>query len=302
MNRFQANLCLICVTLCWASEVVIYACIPEGVSEFATMCVSSFMGTALLLVPFWRRVVDTVRKSGWRFLASMLLIAVLSVVYNQHFIAGLRSFDVVEGAFAYCLTVITTPFVMLVMRRRIPLWTWISVAIVSAGILLVLVPSLCAANAMGLVVILVGSVLCSVVTVLLVDLVRKYDPLAVASVREGFVAAIALGTWYFVDHRLFAGVPASKTLFAAWAVYTYFIVVLALVLNVFAMRRVSAANATVVYSLQVVFSLALGVLLPAGVVDHVELTPRVLVGAALVVVGSLVEIFDFGGKKKESEE
>ena len=55
----------------------------------------------------------------------------------------------------------------------------------------------------------------------------------------------------------------------------------------------SAANATVVYSLQVVFSLALGVVLPAGVVDHVELTPRVLVGAALVVAGSLAKMVDF---------
>ena len=31
MNRLQANLCLLCVTLFWSSEVIIYSCIPEGV-------------------------------------------------------------------------------------------------------------------------------------------------------------------------------------------------------------------------------------------------------------------------------
>ena len=36
MNRLQANICLICVTLCWSMEVVLYACIPEGVPAFAT--------------------------------------------------------------------------------------------------------------------------------------------------------------------------------------------------------------------------------------------------------------------------
>ena len=302
MNRLQANICLVCVTLFWAAEVIIYACIPDGVPEFATMSVASLTGTALMLVPFWRRVVGAVRKGGWRLLAAGLFLAVLSAVYNQHFITGLKFFDVVDGAFAYCLTVITTPFVMLVMRRRISFGTWMSVAIVTAGIVLVLLPSLGAANMEGLVVMLVGSVLCSIVTILLVDLVRKHDPIAVAVIREGFMAAIALVLWFLNDHGMFASFPITKTLIAAWAVYTYFIVVFALVLNVFAMRRVSAANATVIYSLQVVFTLALGVVLPAGVVDHVELTPRVLVGAALVVAGSLVEILDFGGKSKESEE
>ena len=302
MNRLQANLCLVCVTLFWSSEVIIYSCIPDGVSEFATMSVASLSGTALMLVPFWRRVVGAVRNGGWRLLAAGLFVAVLSAVYNQHFISGLKFFDVVEGAFAYCLTVITTPFVMLAMRRRIALGTWVSVAIVTAGILLVLLPSLGAANLEGFAVMLVGSVLCSIVTILLVDLVRKHDPVAVAVIREGFMAAISLVLWFLKDRSMFAGIPVSNTLLAAWAVYTYFIVVLALVLNVFAMRRVSPANATVVYSLEVVFTLALGVVLPAGVVDHVELTPHVLAGAALVVAGSLAEILNFGGKGKESEE
>ena len=302
MNRLQANLCLVCVTLCWAAEVVIYACIPEGVSEYATICVTSLVGTLLMLVPFWRRVVDTVRKGGWRFVAAGLVVAVLSTVYNQHFIAGLKFFNVVDGAFATCMTVITMPLVMLAMRRRVSLSTWISVAIVTAGILLVLVPTLSAANTEGLLVLLVGCVFCSIVTILIADLVRKHDPIAVAVVREGIVALIALGTWFLHDHRLFAGIPITRSLFAAWAVYTYFIVVLALVLNVFAIRRVSAADATVVYSLQVVFSLILGVLLPAGVIEQFELSPRVLAGAGLVVAGSIAEILGFGGKGKEAEE
>lgn len=302
MNRLQANLCLVCVTICWSAEVVIYACIPDGVSEFATLCVTSFAGTALMLVPFWRRVVTAIRNGGWKFILAGLGIAVLSAAYNSHFIAGLKAFDVVEGAFASCLTVITMPFVMLVMRRRVSFGTWLSVAIVSVGILLVLVPSLCAANAGGLVVLLVGCVLCSLVTLLLVDLVRKHDPIAVAVVREGFMAVLSLGAWFLNDRTLLAGIPITKTLLSAWATYTYFVVVLALVLNVFAMRHVSAANATVIYSVQVVFTLLLGLILPAGIVEHFELTPRVLVGAGLVVAGSLAEILDFGGKRKESEE
>lgn len=302
MNRLQANLCLVCVTLCWAGEVVIYACIPDEVPEYATMGVTSLAGACLMLVPFWRRVAAAIRTGGWKFVLAMLGLAVLSAAYNYHYIAGLNFFDVVDGAFASCLTVITMPFVMLAMRRRVEPATWLSVAIVSAGILLVLLPSLRRNQTEGLVVLLVGCVLCSIATILLADFVRKHDPVAVAVVRECFFAAIAFAAWFIADKRLFAGLPVSKALASAWVSYTFFIVVLALILNLFAIRRVSAADATVIYSMQIVFTLLLGLVLPATVVEHIELTPRVLVGAGLVVAGSLAEIIDFGGKGKESQQ
>ena len=59
MNRLQANLCLLCVTLCWSSEVILYACIPENVPAFATMCVKSLAGAALLAWWFWAHVSRT---------------------------------------------------------------------------------------------------------------------------------------------------------------------------------------------------------------------------------------------------
>ena len=65
------------------------------------------------------------------------------------------------------------------------------------------------------------------------------------------------------------------------------------------MRRVTAANATVVYSVEIIFSLAWGVLLPPGIVERIALSPRIVVGALLVVGGSLAEILDLGGKRKE---
>ena len=67
------------------------------------------------------------------------------------------------------------------------------------------------------------------------------------------------------------------------------------------MRRVTAANATVVYALEIVFSLAWGALLPAGIVERIALSPRILLGAALVVAGTLAEIGDFRGRRRARE-
>ena len=301
MNRLQANLCLLCVTLCWSAEVILYACVPPGVPAFATTCVTSLAGTALLAVPFRRRVVAALREGGLRFVLAGLGIAALSSAYNTLYLFGMKSLDVASGAFTLSMTVVVLPVVLLTMRRRVAAETWLSVALVLAGILLALGASVRTTDAPGLAVLVAGCLLRAVLIVLLSDLVKRRDPIAVAVLMEGFAGLLSLAGWIVEDPRLLAGLPALRTLVAAWAIYAYFIVAFATTLNVFAMRRVTAANATVVYSVEIVFTLAWGALLPAGIVERVALSPRIALGAALVVAGSLAEILDLRGRRRAAE-
>ena len=111
MNRLQANICLLCVTLCWSLEVILYSCVPSGVPAFATSCVTCFAGAALLLVPFRKRVAAEFRAGGWRFVAAAFVLAALSAIYNTLYIYGLKSFDVASGAFTFSMTVVVLPVV-----------------------------------------------------------------------------------------------------------------------------------------------------------------------------------------------
>ncbi|MBR4190884.1 MAG: DMT family transporter [Kiritimatiellae bacterium] len=301
MNRLQANICLLCVTLCWSAEIILFACIPAGVPAFATTCATTFAGSALLAVSFRRRVAAALRSGGWKFPASALLLAALSTSYNTLFLVGVKSFDVASGAFTFCMTVVVLPVVLLSLRRRVAPATWISVVLVLAGICLALGPALRRTHLPGLAIMAVGCLLRAVHIVLLADLVKKHDPIAVAVLVQGFSSVLALGGWAIQDPRLFAGLPVSRALVAAWALYAYFVVAFAQCLNVFAMRRVTAANATVVYSVEIVFSLLWGVFLPEGIVERVVLTPAVAIGALLVVAGSVAEIADFRGLRRAAE-
>ncbi len=98
MNRLQANICLLCVTLCWSLEVILYSCVPSGVPAFATSCVTCLAGAALLLVPFRKRVVAEVTAGGLRFVAAAFVLAALSAIYNTLYIYGLKSFDVASSS------------------------------------------------------------------------------------------------------------------------------------------------------------------------------------------------------------
>lgn len=245
---------------------------------------------------------DAIRGSDRRrLLLNCLVLAVLNASYNTLFLYGTKSFDVASGAFTFCMTVVVLPVVLLTMRRNIASSTWISVALVCSGIVMALGPSLRGEQFMGLALMAIGCLLRAVFIVILADTAKKRDPIAITIFFQLFAGLFSLIGWFGMEPRLFLALPLSRSLIASWAIYAYFIVAFAQTLNIFAMKRVTATNATVVYSLEIVFSIIWSAILPAGIVEDVKLTPFILVGMLLVVVGSLAEIFDFRKVRAKSE-
>lgn len=229
----------------------------------------------------------------WRqLLPGCLGLAILSAVYNTLFLYGMKSFDIASGAFTFCMTVVVLPVVLLTMHQKIPLKTWMSVFFVSTGIVLALGRTLHVDQMGGLGLMSVGCLIRAVFIVFLADFAKKYDPLAIAIFLELFASGYSLLGWLCDEPRLFFALSYSRTLVATWAIYSYFIVAISQALNTFAMKRVTAANATIVYSTEIVFTLIWSVLLPESLIEQVKLTPFILLGALLVVIGSLAEIMD----------
>ena len=290
------------MTLCWSTEVVLYACIPEGIPSFATACVTSFVGAFLLFAAFHRRALTALRSDdGRRLIMWTAFLAALSALYNTMFLCGLKSFDITSGAFTFCMTVVILPVVLLSFRRRIGLETLLSAALVGVGIILALGPSLHGEQLPGLALMGGGCLMRAVFIVIMADMAKKHDPLAIAIILELFTGVFSLFGWFWQDPRLFFSLPLSRTLIASWTIYSYFIEAIALALNILALKHVTAANATVVYSLEIVFSMFWGLVLPASVITPVHLTPTVVLGAVLVLCGSLAEIIDIRGKRAQLE-
>ncbi|MBR4673457.1 MAG: DMT family transporter [Victivallales bacterium] len=301
MNRLQANICLICVTMCWSMEIVIYSSIPEGTPAFATTCVTSFAGSLLLLAAFFKRMLAALRKNWRSLVTGSAILALLNAMYNAMFICGVKSFDITSGAFTYCMVVVLLPVVLLSLRRRIGLETLLSVVCVGTGIVLAVGKSLQGEQLPGLALMGGGNLLRAIFIVVLADMAKKHEPLAIAIFLGFFVGIISLVVWLWEDPKLIFGLPMSRTLIASWTIYSYFIVAIAQAFNTIAMSRVTATNATLVYSLEIVFSIIWGTFLPASLITPVDLTPSVLLGAAFIILGNLMEILDIRGKRTEYE-
>ena len=278
-----------------------YSCIPAGIPAFATTCITCLAGALLLGLAFHARTLEACRTIWRKMLPGILLLAVLNASYNTLYLYGAKSFDVASGAFTFCMTVVVLPVVLLTMRRKISLETWASVVLVFLGIVIALGPSLRGEQLPGLAFMGTGCLVRAIFIVRLADMAKKYDPIAIAVFLQFFAGLFSFGGWFFEEPRLFLALPLSRSLLAAWAIYAYFIVAFAQSLNIFAMKRVTAANATVVYSMEIIFSITWGALLPSGLIENVKLTPSIFVGGLMVVCGSLAEIMDFRRKRSAFE-
>ena len=298
MNRLQANLCLICVTLCWSTEVIIFSCIPDSVLPFATTFICNAIATVVLAACFFKRIKREMSKSSKKILLKCLLLGVLNCAYNALYMYGLKSFDVSTGAFTFSMTVVVLPVVLITMRKTVGVKTWISVALVLAGIIIALGGSLTQIPYAGLLFMLLGCIIRSVFIVKLNDFAREHDSITLSVFISAFVALFSFIIWFVLQPSTFSTIPWSGTIVASLFIYAYFIVAFAQTLNIFAQRRATATESTIIYSLEIVFSLIWGAVLPENLVDRAIPTPFHIIGAVLIVAGSLVEIIEFKGKRR----
>lgn len=301
MNRLQANLCLICVTLCWSTEVIIFACIPSDVSPFATTFICNAIASIILAACFFKRVKSELRRCGKKILLRCLLLGALNCTYNALYQYGLKDFDVSSGAFTFSMAVVILPIVLLTMRRKVDKKTWISVILVLLGIVIALGKSVLTAPPFGLLLMFLGCIVRAIFIIKLNDFAKEQDAVTLSTFISVFVALISFGIWFVIQPATFWAIPWTGTIIASLFIHSYFIIAFAQTLNIFAQKRATATESTIIYSLEIIFSLIWGAILPPTLIERSIPTPFQIVGAALIVAGSIIEIVDFKGKRRLGE-
>ena len=193
--------------------------------------------------------------------------------------AGLERTTVTSTGFITGLYVLFTPLIALVLfRTPIPRELWLAVGLALVGLALLSgVPS---GSSAGDLLVLASAVAQAFQIVMVERYANRFDVFAltwveVASAAVVFLAfAVALGD---------LSVPHGKTVWAALLVTGLFAVAFALLVQIWAQRRVSATRIAVIFSLETVFAGLFGYLLAGD-----RLGPVGLAGCAVIFVGILI--------------
>ncbi len=290
MNRLQANLCLLCVTLLWSTETIIFTAIPNTVSPFATTAITNLIVAALLMLSFSGRILAFLRRYGRRLLPHCLLLAALNIGYNVLYLYGLQFFDVSSGAFTLSLTVVILPVILLARRSSVGRATWLSSLLILIGILIGLSRHFHLLRPAGMLLIGAGCVLDAVYIIQLNGYAREDDPIALSAMTALIVGVGSYLIWFVLQPGTFAAIGWTDQILASLFIDGYFIVAFAQTLNYFAQQRTTPVSAAIIYSLEIVFTLLWGLLLPESIIDPVEPSRRMLIAVCFILAGNLVEL------------
>ena len=296
MNKLQANLCLVCVTLLWSTEVIIFACIPDSVAPFATTAITSMIGGVLLLLCFFKRIMAALKNGGKKLLLTSVLLSVLNCGYNVMYQYGLKEFDVSSGAFTISMTVVILPVILMMKRQNVDKKTWISAILVLAGIVISYLGKLGTISVPGLLMLIGGCVIRAYYIIRLNEAAREFDPVPLSALIAVIVGIFSFVIWFVMQPATFGAIEWDTRIVASLFIHAYFIVMFAQTLNIFAQRNATPAAATIIYSLEIIFSLIWGMTMPASIVTPITPDVFMLIGAAFIVLGNLAEILSFKRK------
>ena len=215
MNQFQANLCLICVTLLWSTEVIIFACIPDSVVPFATTAITSLIGAALLALCFFKRIKAALKAGGIKLLLIGIFLSALNCGYNVMYLYGLKQFDVSTGAFTISMTVVVLPVIMLMKKKNVDMKTWLSAGLVLVGILVSYIGKIGEISIMGLLIMIVGCIIRAFYIIRLNEFARAYDPVPISAMIAFFVGVYSLIIWFCIQPETFAAIEWNTQIIAS---------------------------------------------------------------------------------------
>ena len=189
------------------------------------------------------------------------------------------------------------PVILFTIKQKVSIKTWISALMVFIGIILALGSTADVGQIQGVVMIGIGCIVRAVYIVLLNRYANEEDPVAISAFIAGIVGVLSAVMLFATDPGGFSGIPWSKEVIASLAIYSYFIVAFAQTLNIFAQKKSTPANATIIYSTEIVFSIIWGAVLPASIIDKTTVTPWILLGMIMVVLGNIIEIIPSGKER-----
>lgn len=283
MSKLEANLVLLSVTFFWGIQYIFLGNIPDDISTFAFMALTNGIGFVILAVVFF----DELRKLTRKIIKNGLLLAVLLFGANLLITAGSRSLDASTASFFAAANIVFVPVFMLFFGKKASAHNLVGIVIVLLGLLFATGARLDGIG-YGVLVIAVADVLSAAYIVVLGQVIGSINPILTSLCQMFFGTLFGLAGWLIAQPETLFSLPSDIQFWSSVLVIAVFVRGFTTVMQVYAQRYVSALNASLLFSFEIVFTLLSSLFLPLMIGSEPEtITPYKLVGCVLILLGVL---------------
>lgn len=296
MTKTENNILLFSITLCWAASYLFIKRLPEDLSSYAYLTLTTGIAALIMAAIFWKKL-KKLRQSTW------LKGFLLSLILSLNLLAEKKGVSLLapsNASFLAALTVIIVPVLLLLAGHR-PTGSHV------AGAAVILI-GLCVSTGFTVkgfystgTLHMLAACFCSAVYTIGVDrYAKEEDPLLICIVQMFFTALLGFGLWYLENPQTFRSITYTRELLSSIFILAFFAKAYAYIVLMFSQKYTDAVSVTVIASTEPVVTLVLSVLLPAAYGGDRRPGISTVAGALIIAAGAVVAGLHFLEKKPDA--
>lgn len=298
MTQKENNIVLFSITLCWSSSYIFIKDLPENLSSFAYLTLTTGIAGIILIGIFFKKLHHMDKKTVLRgFIMSLLMAANLLAEKS-----GLELLPSSNASFIASLNVLLVPLILLFFHVKPTRNNTAGMIIILLGLFFTSNFHLSGFLNAGTVYMLLASLSMAFYTILSADFTKKSDPLQLGILQICFTAVIGFILWFFEEPATFASLTYNRRMLSSIFILAFFSKAYAYIMLMYSEKYATAFRVTVLASLEPVVTLILALLIPNSFGQTENFHGYSFFGALLITLGAIIANTTFLNKKHRAQE
>ena len=258
MTKKESVIVLLSITLCWSSSYVFIKAVPEDLSVYAYLALTSGAAALLLSILSRKRFQALNRKTLWQGLVLGLLITG-NMAFEK---LGLDHLPASSVSALEALNIIIVPIILLLKRKFPTRNNLAGIAIIFIGIIITSYTSMEGGGLLGILFILGSCVMMSLYTILATEYTKENDPMLLTILQLIVTAVTGFILWTATDPESLGKIRWSQETISYIFILAFFSKAYAYTMLMYADRYADAISVTVIAALDPVVTLLMAVIIP----------------------------------------
>lgn len=294
MTKTESNIVLFSITLCWASSYIFIKNIPDSVSTFAYLTMTSGVASVILAIVFFKKLRGFQKQTLYHALILAIILCGNSVFEKL----GLSTISASSAAFVASLNIVFVPLILLIFKRKVSPNNMAGIILILFGVIVTSGIRLGQSLNSGFFIMMLSTFCMSIYIIAVDNYAKKDDPLLLGIGQMFFTFVIAFVLWFIEEPGTFFRVTYTNSLLANIFMLAFFSKAYAYIMLVYSQKYTSPINVTVIASTEPVVTMVLALLIPNTFGSTESLATSKVAGAILILCGSIFAGTDFLSKRK----
>ena len=293
MTKKENNIVLLSITLCWAASYIFIKSLPEDLSSYAYLTLTTGIAAIIMSVTFFNRLKNIRKGTLWKgFFLALLMCANLLAEK-----AGISLISSSNASFISSLNIIFVPLLMLLWKKLPSRNNVVGIIVILMGIFCTSGFNLKGFFNLGTLYMTAACLVMGIYTIAADRFTKEEDPLLIAVVQMIFTAVVGYLLWFLEEPQTFLSLSYSSRMLSSIIILAFFTKAYAYIMLMYAQKYASPLNVTVIAATEPVITLSLAILLPAsfGTTETFRMLP--FVGSIVIACGAVIAGTDFLNKK-----